>query len=486
MPKNKAFIPAAATLAIAVQLLAAAVNAEEFVDPFRAFQLRHYKQAASGFEKCLKDDPNDAHVCYYAAQCYQNMGRMDRALLLYRRVFALSPDSQMGDYAAKVLTRFDKTFKNPKAQAPAKTEKESKDTSKAKAGKAGESKTGANKNEDQIAAEAPGGDVLPNVARVNCEVRDDGREILATINSRALRMVLDTTTPVTQASKFDVNLLSLTKETRGYDGMTVCSDRKKHGYWLRKLTIQVGPIIREKLPMQVIDARILGSLGQDFYKDFDLTHDDKSFIFTKKGFYTNIVSTGNFVPFEYIPEQRMIIVYLEINGKKKPVRLGTGKGDPALLFKSASQCRLYGVTIPKREKEQEFSRGESMRSNKLEFESRESYKLGPLERRSLRVTVNPEWAYDQHNGAMTAEDMQRARKENELRMAMGLAIRKGDKARQEQITKELEELDQQKSSLAKDDELKHPELLPVLGDDFLAPHRYTIDMEKQVIHFSLQ
>ncbi|MCA9802830.1 MAG: hypothetical protein KC777_12735, partial [Cyanobacteria bacterium HKST-UBA02] len=419
-----------------------------------------------------------------AAQCYQNMGRMDRALLLYRRVFALSPDSQMGDYAAKVLTRFDKTFKNPKAQAPSKTEKVSKESSQTKAVKAGESKT-ADK-EDKIAAEAPAGDILPNVARVNCEVKEDGREILATINSRALRMVLDTTTPVTQASKFDVNLLSLTKETHGYDGTTTCSDRKKHGFWLRKLTIQVGPIIREKMPMQVIDARILGSLGQDFYKDFDLTRDDKSFIFTKKGFYTNIVSTGNFVPFEYIPEQRMIIVYLEINGKKKPVRLGTGKGDPALLFKSASQCRLYGVAIPKTEKEQEFNQDQSMRSNKLEFESREIFKLGPLERRSLRISVDPGWVYDHPSRNMSEEEQLRERKERELRIAMGMAVRKGDTKRQEQITKELEEIDQKRSSLAKDDELKHPELLPVLGDDFLAPHRYTIDMEKQVIHFSLQ
>jgi len=483
MQRNKALIPAVATLVMAAQLLAATVHAGEFVDPFKAFKLRQYKQAASGFEKCLKDDPDDTHVCYYAAQCYQNMGRMDRAILLYRRVFALSPDSQMGDHAAKVLTRFDKTFKNPKAQAPAKENNKSP----IKGTKTGESKTGTDRNkENKMAAEAQTRDVLPNVARVNCEKKDDGREILATINSRSLRMVLDTSTPVTQASKFAVNLLWLKKETHGYDGTTICSDRKKHGYWLKELTIQVGPIIRAKLPIQVIDARVLGSLGQDFYKDFDLTRDDKSFIFTRKGFYTNIVSSGNFVPFEYLPEQRMIIVYLEINGKKKPVRLATGKGDPALLFKSANQCKLYGLTIPTAEKQQDFTRDKTMQSNKLQFESRDTFKLGPLVRRSLRITVDPGWAYDRRPINVTFEERVRERKENDLRMAMELAAQKGDTKRQEQITMELKELDQQKSSLAKDDELKHPELLPVLGDDFLAPHRYTIDMEKQVIHFSLR
>lgn len=483
MPGNKALIPAVAALLMAAQLLTATVHAGEFVDPFRAFKLKQYKQAASGFEKCLKDDPDDTNVCYYAAQCYQNMGRMDRAILLYRRVFALSPDSQMGDHAAKVLTRFDKTFKNPKA----KPSVSGGDKSPVKGAKTGKSKTGTDRNkENQMADEAQTRDVLPNVARVNCEEKDDGREILATINSRSLRMVLDTSTPVTQASKFAVNLLWLTKETHGYDGTTICSDRKKHGYWLKELPIQVGPIIRAKLPIQVIDARVLGSLGQDFYKDFDLTRDDKSFIFTRKGFYTNIVSSGNFVPFEYLPEPRMIIVYLEINGKKKPVRLATGKGDPALLFKSANQCKLYGLTIPAAQKQQDLTGDKTMRSNKLQFESRDTFKLGPLVRRSLLVTVDPGWAYDRPLRNVTFEEQARDRKEYELRIAMETAVKKGDTKRQEQITSDLKELDQQRSSRARDDELKHPELLPVLGDDFLAPHRYTIDMEKQVIHFSLR
>ncbi|MGD9684219.1 MAG: retroviral-like aspartic protease family protein [Candidatus Obscuribacterales bacterium] len=465
--------------------------ASDLAAAYKAFQSKRYAEAASGFESYLREHPRDVRASYYGALSYQYLGKTSSALALYRRVALISPESQMGSYATTILQRLDPSF--VKTTTEGKTgDKKDESKSKSAAGLK-DPKTGLRKPWEERKRDTSK-DVIPNVARIYCRKIHKSDEVDVSINGVTVPMMLDTGAPTSIVSRYDVRGLNINFETRPYDTYSGGVDLvNRIGCWIIPVTIQVGPIIKRDFDLRVMDGRTSPLLGQDFYKEFDLTRDGTSFVFTKKGFYKNFVG-GSSIPFRFMALGNRIIVDVEINGKKHPVILDTGNSAAALHFHSLSQCKKYGITIPSNAR-MARNMGSAGVTSVIAFHMPGSIKLGPIERRNPYITVNLTGdvlrSMDQARQAakkakLEEEKEENARLERLRKSRLGGLAPAGKKAESKEESKKEEKPSGEKPIEEKTvEELTFDDVLPLLGQDFLQKNRYTIDTDKKLIHFSL-
>lgn len=490
-------MPIARLIFVAVFVLgfASPALAGDIAAAYRAFQSKRYAEAAGGFESYLREHPRDVRATYYAALSYQYLGKTSSALALYRRVALIAPESQMGNYATTILQRLDPSFektkteengKDPDRESGTKTSAELKDV-----------KTGLRKPWEERKRDTSK-DVIPNVARIYCRKIHKSDEVDVSINGVTVPMMLDTGAPTSIVSRYDVRGLNINFETRPYDTYSGGIDLvNRIGCWIIPVTIQVGPIIKRDFDLRIMDGRTSALLGQDFYKEFDLTRDGTSFVFTRKGFYKNFVG-GSSIPFRFMALGNRIIVDIEINGKKHPVILDTGNSAAALHFHSVAQCRKYGIAIPPNAR-MARNMGSAGATSVLAFHMPGSIKLGPVERRNPYITVNLTGdalrSMDKARQAakkarLEEEKEENARLERLRKSRLGGIAPAGKKSDRKEDKKEEEAAGAkppgEKSPEEKTvEELTFDDFLPLLGQDFLQKNRYTIDTDKKLIHFSL-
>jgi len=459
---------------------------------YKAFQSKRYGEAAVGFESYLREHPLDVRATYYAALSYQYLGKTSSALALYRRVAKISPESQMGNYATTILQRLDPAF--VKTQEKKENEKDTarESSTKSSAGLK-DARTGLRKPWEERKRDTSK-DMIPNVARIYCRKIHKSDEVDVSINGVTVPMMLDTGAPTSIVSRYDVRGLNINFETRPYDTYSGGIDLvNRIGCWIIPVTIQVGPIIKRDFDLRIMDGRTSPLLGQDFYKEFDLTRDGTSFVFTRKGFYKNFVG-GSSIPFRFMALGNRIIVDVEINGKKHPVILDTGNSAAALHFHSVAQCQKYGITIPPNAR-MARNMGSAGATSVMAFHMPGSIKLGPVERRNPYITVNLTGdvlrSMDKARQAakkakLDEEKEENARLERLRKSRLGGMAPAAKKTESKEESKKEEKPAGEKPPEEKTvEELTFDDFLPLLGQDFLQKNRYTIDTDKKLIHFSL-
>lgn len=488
-------MPIARLIFVAVFFIgfASPVLAGDIAAAYKAFQNKRYAEAASGFESYLREHPRDVRASYYGALSYQYLGKTSSALALYRRVALISPESQMGSYATTILQRLDPSF--VKTKAGTGTQKEEKASATASTSSLKDPKTGLRKPWEERKRDTSK-DVIPNVARIYCRKIHKSDEVDVNINGVTVPMMLDTGAPTSIVSRYDVRGLNINFETRPYDTYSGGIDLvNRIGCWIIPVTVQVGPIIKKDFDLRIMDGRTSPLLGQDFYKEFDLTRDGTSFVFTKKGFYKNFVG-GSSIPFRFMALGNRIIVDVEINGKKHPVILDTGNSAAALHFHSLSQCKKYGITIPSNAR-MSRNMGSAGATSVMAFHMPGSIKLGPIEKRNPYITVNLTGDFlrnmDSARQAAKKAKLEEEKEEN-ARLERLRKSRLGGLSAAKTETKDEKKEEKpagEKSSGEKApeektvEELTFDDFLPLLGQDFLQKNRYTIDTDKKLIHFSL-
>lgn len=88
----------------------------------KLFSKKDYDGAKTHIYSHLKKHPKDPNAHYYMALVHHYKGKTNKAMLSYRKVAEISPDSNLGKRAIAVLVKIDPQFKN-KSRASKKEEK---------------------------------------------------------------------------------------------------------------------------------------------------------------------------------------------------------------------------------------------------------------------------------------------------------------------------------------------------------------------------
>ena len=83
----------------------------------KSFQNKNYDAASSLIHSHLKKFPTDPNAHYYLALTHHYKGQTNKAILCYRKVVEISPDSKLGKQAVKVLDKVDPDFRGKRSSS---------------------------------------------------------------------------------------------------------------------------------------------------------------------------------------------------------------------------------------------------------------------------------------------------------------------------------------------------------------------------------
>lgn len=82
----------------------------------KLYKKKDYNGASNLIQKHLQSNPKDPHAYYYLGLVAHYQGNTNKALVNYKRVYELAPDTELGIRAKKILAKFDPKYRDRKTR----------------------------------------------------------------------------------------------------------------------------------------------------------------------------------------------------------------------------------------------------------------------------------------------------------------------------------------------------------------------------------
>jgi predicted aspartyl protease len=359
------------------------------------YNAKDYRGAAAALDDYLTVNNRDPYAAYYAALANQQTGNSAKSRLLYRQVYQLSPNSQIGGYAKSILLKLDPSFAATVSAASSATASAGGGDSSAVSAQGAEDIARAIIKNNTVAAQ-PDDDAfdpsMPSECRIHFNRSPHGITLDVFINNRPIAMKFDTGAPSIVLGKNHLATMGIPEPTGPPAGVTGgSSSAETVPFWIIRGSVKVGNIEQRNVPIKVMQYNSAEPLlGQTFFAKYVYTIDDKGeqISFKQKAVAARDTQGGGSVsvPFKFRAAGSRVMVDVEVNGKPFPMIFDTGNTGSACTFMSEGQARRAGITMPTEYEIRQFIGVNGTGSAKCFRIPR--LKLGPIEQNNVMVAVN--------------------------------------------------------------------------------------------------
>lgn len=342
----------------------------DFIEGTQLYHRKQYRAAIAKFQATLRSYPGDGSCYYYIGACYQNLRDIPNAKANYAEAIKYGKSQPPGENALKALLAIDVEyaksvvpawnwklqkmlpgggrFGNPDGTGPMTTASSSS-SSASSANRVQSYSRSVASSSTQSAADAS----LPANGKIPIVDNPFGNNmtyVTGYLNGKKVdHMLFDTGAEMVLFGRNHLRDLGIPEPT-GPATSTVKGVGGSQDAWRMQVDLQVGNIQRRNFTITVqqqMNAAPL--LGQNFYKDYQCQVDKpgRQIVLTRSDVYKNSMASatpyGNVNNVPFTRQGNLVVVQVEINGRRVPMVLDTGADKTQFTKEQLAQA---AITIP--------------------------------------------------------------------------------------------------------------------------------------------